>query len=190
MLKIFVEKYNNLSDEELITKIRDNDQEAFEALFVRHLSRISYLVSKNCKDNCDKDDMFQDATISFYYATQMYDFRSSSFATFLSLCVERSLKSTIKKAEAKKRIPTDMIVPIDDNSVDCIKVISAEEVFFDKDSKAKKETDILSKLSKKEIMVLKSFLKTGSYDETAKELSIDRKAVDNALVRIRRKLNH
>ena len=36
MLNIFVEKYNNLSDNELITKIRENDQEAFEVLFARY----------------------------------------------------------------------------------------------------------------------------------------------------------
>jgi len=189
MLRIFVEKYKNLSDEELITKIRDNNQEAFEALFVRHLPRINFLVSKNCKSVSDKEDMFQDATISFYYATQMFDFHSSSFATFLSLCIERSLKSTIKKATAQKRIPSDLLVPIDDTLADNIKVSSAEEEFFDKDSLSQKESDILSKLSEKEVLVLKSFLKTGSYDSTAKELSISRKSVDNALVRIRRKLN-
>jgi len=133
--------------------------------------------------------MFQDATISFYYATQMFDFHSSSFATFLSLCIERSLKSTIKKATAQKRIPSDLLVPIDDTLADNIKVSSAEEEFFDKDSLSQKESDILSKLSEKEVLVLKSFLKTGSYDSTAKELSISRKSVDNALVRIRRKLN-
>lgn len=188
MLKIFVEKYNNLSDEELITKIRNNDQEAFEALFIRYFSRISYLVSKNCKAESEKEDMFQDATISFYYATQMYDFHSSSFATFLTICIERSFNSTIKKATAQKRIPKEMLVFIDDNVAEEIKVVSAEEEFFDKNSVAETKIDILSKLSKMEVSVLKSFLKTGSYDETAKELSISRKAVDNALVRIRKKL--
>ena len=133
--------------------------------------------------------MFQDATISFYYATQMFDFHSSSFATFLTLCIERSFKSTIKKAAAQKRIPKDLLVFIDDSVAQEIKVNSAEEEFFDKASVSQTEIDILNKLSKMEVSVLKSFLKTGSYDETAKELSISRKAVDNALVRIRKKLN-
>lgn len=189
MLNIFVEKYNNLSDEELITKIRNNDQEAFEALFKRHHSRISYLVSKNCNDASEKEDLLQDATISFYYATQMYDFHSSSFESFLSLCVERSLKSTIRKASAQKRIPSNMLVSIDEKLSDSIKVISAEEEFFVKNSSKNKQNDIIQKLSKMELEVLSSFLKTGSYDDTAKELSISRKAVDNALVRVRRKLN-
>lgn len=189
MLNIFVEKYDNLSDKELITKIRENDQEAFETLFKRYYSNIKYLVSNNCKDPSEAEDLLQDATITFYYATQMYDFDSSSFATFLSVCVERSLKSTIRKASAQKRIPSNLLVSIDEETSEEIKVISAEEEFFVKNSFNNKKIDIIQKLSKLELKVLKSFLNTGNYEETAKELSISRKSVDNALVRVRKKLN-
>lgn len=188
MLRIFVEKYNNLSDEELITKIRQNDDDAFETLFLRYLPRIKYLISKNTTGSNEVDDLLQDATISFYYAVQMFDFSSSSFPTFLSLCIERSLKSTIKKASAKKRIPSSMLVYLDDIKSN-MKVNSAEDEFFDKDETVLKKKNIISKLSDLEISVLKSFLKTGSYQLTAKELSLSRKSVDNALFRIRRKLN-
>lgn len=188
MLKIFVEKYNSLSDEELITKIRQNDDDAFETLFLRHLPRIKYLISKNNTGNNEVDDLLQDATISFYYAVQMFDFSSSSFPTFLSLCIERSLKSTIKKASAKKRIPNSMLVYLDDIK-NHMKVNSAEDEFFDKDETVSKKQNIINKLSDLELSVLKSFLKTGSYELTADELSLSRKSVDNALFRIRRKLN-
>ena len=190
MLNIFVEKYKDLSDNELITKIRNNDQEAFEVLFKRHYSRISYLVNKNCNNASEKEDMLQDATISFYYATQMYDFHSSSFVSFLSMCVERSLKSTIRKASAQKRIPSNMLISINEDFSDAIKVISAEEEFFVKNSSKDKKTDIISKLSKLELKVLSSYLRTNNYEETAKELSVSKKTVDNALVRVRRKLNN
>lgn len=188
MLSIFVEKHNNLSDNELIAKIRDNDQEAFETLFSRYRSLINYLISKNCSHEADREDFFQDATISFYYATQMYDFSSSSFKSFLSLCIERSLKSTIKKANAQKRIPSNLIVNFDDACANEMNVISAEEEFFVKNS-SHQQNELANKLSKLELKVLNSFLKTGSYDDTAKELSLNRKSVDNALVRVRKKLN-
>ena len=189
MLNIFVEKYNNLSDNELITKIRENDQEAFETLFARYLPKIKKIIAKTYFGNLETEDILQDATISFYYATQMFDFSSSSFSTFLTLCVERSLKSTIKKATALKRIPANMLVYVDDDINEDVKVISAEEEFFVKDSSIDTVNQISKKLSELELSVLNSFLKTGSYDETAKELSISRKTVDNALVRVRRKLN-
>lgn len=189
MLKIFVEKYNNLSDEELITKIRENDEQAFEVLFSRYLPRIKYLISKNNTSDSETEDLLQDATISFYYAAQMYDFSSSSFPTFLSLCIERSLKSTIRKATAKKRIPSSMLVYLEDDIGNQVKVNSAEEEFFVKNDSYAQKHNILTKLSDLEIKVLKSFLKTGSYDITASELSLTRKSVDNALFRIRRKLS-
>lgn len=189
MLNLFVEKYNDLSDNELITKIRENDQEAFEALFARYLPKINALISKTYLGNIEREDILQDATISFYYATQMFDFASSSFSTFLSICVERSLKSTIKKASALKRIPDSMLVSFDDQAENNLNVISAEEEFFVKNSSLNASSEIKNKLSKLELSVLNSFLNTGSYDVTAQELSVSKKTVDNALVRIRKKIN-
>ncbi len=189
MCKTFVEKYNHLSDDELITKIRENDQDAFEVLFYRYLPLIKYIISKNFYTGSESDDMLQDATISFYYAVQMFDFHSSSFSTFLSVCIDRSLKSTIRKASAKKRIPEELIVPIDNNSEADIKTISAEEEFFHKTDSFENSNAFKSKLSDLEFKVLLSFLNTESYEKTAEELGLNKKSVDNALVRIRRKLN-
>lgn len=188
MCKTFVKKYNDVPDNDLITKIRENDQDAFEALFYRYLPLLKHIISKNF-GAADFEDMLQDATISFYYATQMFDFHSASFSTFLSLCVERSLRSTIRKAAAKKRIPKELIVPIDDGSEIDANSRSAEEEYFSKDDSASLSGSIKEKLSDMEFRVLNSFLATGSYDKTASDLGITRKAVDNALVRIRKKLN-
>ncbi len=189
MCKIFVEKYNNISDEELISKIRENDQDAFEALFYRYLPLIKHIISKNTYTGSDPDDMLQDATISFYYAAQMFDFRSASFSTFLSVCVDRSLKSTIRKATAKKRIPEELIVRMGDNTEADCKTISAEEEFFHKADSFAVSDAFKAKLSDLEFKVLKAFLNTESYDKTAVQLGLTKKSVDNALVRIRKKLN-
>ena len=189
MCKTFVEKYNNLSDDELIDLLRSNDQDAFEVMFQRYLPLIKSIVSKNAFLGSDFDDMLQDATISFYYATQMFDFHSASFATFLSVCVERSLRSTIRKASAKKRIPSELIIPIDQSDKSALKTVSAEEEYFGKESSYDISRQFKDKLSALELKVLSSFLLTGSYDQTAIELCISRKSVDNALLRVRRKLN-
>ena len=189
MCKTFVEKYKKMSDSELIIRIRDNDQDAFEALFYRYLPLIKNIVSKCTFTDNDADDLMQDATISFYYATQMFDSQLSSFSTFLSICVERSLRSTIRKSSAKKRIPERLIVPIDDNSAQSIKAKSAEEEFFIASDSENVADNIKGRLSSMEYNVLKSFLNTESYDDTAAQLQISRKSVDNALVRIRKKLN-
>lgn len=190
MCKNFVEKYNNLSENELILLIREDNQDAFETLFNRYSPLIKHIISKNITTDEDFDDMLQDATISFYYAVQMFDFRSASFSTFLTLCVERSLKSSLRKNMAKKRIPKELIVPIDESPEGSFKTASAEETFFNNtvslDTLSDKFKDVLSEM---ELNVLKSFLNTESYELTANELGISKKSVDNALLRVRKKLN-
>lgn len=188
MCKTFVEKYDNTSDDELIRQIRLNDQLAFEELFRRYLPLIKSIIVKKAFVGNDYDDMLQDATISFYYAVQMYDFASASFSTFLSLCVERSLKSTIRKATAKKRIPKELIVPIDEDCATTLKTVSAEEEFFGKADYEITSDEYKARLSDMEFKVLLSFIETGNYEHTAQALGITRKSVDNAMVRIRKKL--
>ncbi len=185
----FVEKYNDYSDDELIQLSQDNNQDSFETLFYRYLPLLKKIIAKNTVLGADFDDMLQDATISFYYAVQMFDFHSSSFATFLSLCVDRSLKSTIRKASAQKRIPEGLIVPIDDDIGINASIKSAEEEYFGKNAVGETTDSIKSRLSQLEFKVLVTYLNTGSYDLTALELGITRKTVDNALLRIRKKLN-
>ncbi len=188
MCNIFVEKYKSFSDSELISKIRNNEQDAFEALFYRYLPLLKSIVSKNITQECDFDDFLQDATISFYYAVQMFDFHSASFSTFLSVCVDRSLKSTIRKAYAQKRIPKELVVPIEDSPI-AVNVKSAEEEFFGKRVSHETTSALESKLSALEFKVLRSFLNTQSYELTANELDLSKKTVDNAMLRIRKKFN-
>lgn len=188
MCNLFVEKYNSYSDSELIASIRNNNQDAFEALFYRYLPLLKKLVAKSTSLG-EFDDLLQDATISFYYAVQMYDDSRASFGTFLSVCVDRSLKSTIRKASAQKRIPEELISDIDDTALELPPTQSAEQEYFDAELSKETSGDIEAKLSALEFRVLKSFLNTESYDSTAAELGVTRKTVDNALSRVRKKLN-
>lgn len=189
MCNTFVKKYETLSDVELISLARANDQNAFEALFYRYQPLIKKIAAETDVPGHDFDDKLQESTISFYYAVQMYDESLSAFGTFLSVCIDRSLKSTIRKASAQKRIPNDLITTIDDASADQLFSVSAEEEYFESQTIVDVSNDLRSKLSVLEYKVLKSFLNTESYDLTAEELGVSRKSVDNALSRVRKKLN-
>ena len=189
MCKLFVEKYKDLSDFQLVELIQQNDKQAFDVLFNRYLPLIKSIVSKHIENLSDFEDTLQEATLSFYYATIFYDFHSSSFKTYFSLCIERSVLSSLKKNFAKKRIPHNMIVNIEDSEI-----LSGEEnpenILINKEETNTIFSRINDKLTKLENKVLSSYLKTGSYDVTAQELSISRKSVDNALFRIRKKLEY
>ena len=184
MSEVFSE-YNSLTDEQLILMVRQNDDGAYAALLARYTPVISKLVHKY-SDSFDRDDLFQEASIAFYYAIQFFDFQSASFATFTSVCVERSLISAINKNNAKKRIPSELIVPLDEELEGSDNPLN---MLIEKEAHRLVSKEIASRLSEFELSVLKSFLATESYDETAAALAVSRKSVDNALSRVRRKLD-
>lgn len=187
MCNSFGETVNNLSDAELICRIRENDDEAFAVLFGRYAPTVRQIVARYANGTHDHEDLMQEATISFYYAAMFFDFQSSSFATFSSVCVERGVITAVKKASAKKRVPADMIVPLEDNMESAQD--DPEKLLIDKEEHSILSGEIVGKLSPFERKVLISFLSTGSYDRTAAELSVPKKSVDNALSRLRKKLD-
>ena len=187
MCNNFVEKYNNLSDDELIHLARNDDNDAFNLLFARYKHIIVQICSKHVQDGFDFDDLMQEATISFYYAVVFYDFKSSAFSTFISVCVERGLISAIKKFAAKKRVPYSMLIPLEDN-IDSVES-NPEMLVLNKESHLAVSKEIKDRLSDFEFKVLLAFLKNGSYDLTASELGVSRKSIDNALSRLRKKLD-
>lgn len=186
MCKLFVETYDNLSDHELILKIRENDSDAYEALRTRYSHIIKRIVTKY-SDSSDRDDLTQEANISFYYAAMFFDFQSSSFATFSSVCVERGVLAAVKKATAKKRIPENLIVSLNDEVMAAFE--DPEQLILEREAHKTVSNEIAGRLSKLELAVLRSYLNTGSYEKTAAHLSLSRKSVDNALLRVRRKLD-
>ena len=186
MCSNFVEKYNNLSDDELIHLSRSEDNDAFNLLFIRYRHIIAQICAKHTQDGIDYDDLMQEATISFYYAVLFYDFKSSSFSTFISVCVERGVISAIKKAAAKKRVPYSMLVPLEEDINSC--ELDPERLVLNRESHIAVAKEIKNRLSDLEFKVLMAFLKSGSYDSVANEIGISRKSVDNALVRCQRRL--
>ena len=187
MCKLLVEKHKDLSENELIKLVQQDDEQAFNIIFERYLPLIKSVVSKHSTNPTDFDDLLQDATVSFYFATIFYDFNSSSFKSYCSLCIERGIVSSFKKALAKKRIPLNLLVNIEDNEI-VSKDENPEQLIIKKEENSSFFNGINEKLSKLEISVLDSYIQTGSYEETAKQLSIPKKSVDNALMRIRRKI--
>ena len=65
---------------------------------------------------------------------------------------------------------------------------SPEKIFFDRESYKSLENSIKLELSGLEYSVLQLFLSGKKYIEIARELNISEKSVNNALIRIRKKL--
>ena len=195
-------EFENLTDEEIVLKIKTAEgRAALDYLihkyrnFVRAKARSYFLIG------ADREDIIQEGMIGLYKAIR--DFRNdklSSFRAFAELCVTRQIITAIKTATRQKHIPLNSYVslnkPIYDEDSErtlldvlsgaCIAdpeelVISREEFI---DIEAKME-EILSDL---EWRVLMSYLDGKSYQEIADDLHRRVKSIDNALQRVKRKL--
>ncbi|KAF1083769.1 RNA polymerase sigma-H factor [Sporotomaculum syntrophicum] len=188
-------------DEDIVEFARDGDEVALEYLinkyknFVRAKARSYFLIG------ADREDIIQEGMIGLYKAIR--DFRMdklSSFRAFAELCITRQIITAIKTATRQKHIPLNSYVslnkPIYDEDSDrtLLDVISGskisdpEELIISReefDDIEEKMGEILSSLEWK---VLMSYLEGKSYQEIAEDLKRHVKSIDNALQRVKRKL--
>ncbi len=197
----YPESFATMTDEQIVELAREGDNVAQEYLinkyknFVRAKARSYFLIG------ADKEDIIQEGMIGLYKAIR--DFRPdklSSFRAFAELCITRQIITAIKTATRQKHIPLNSYVslnkPIYDEDSDrtLLDVISGtritdpEELVISReefDDIEEKMGEILSSLEWK---VLMYYLEGKSYQEIAVDLDRHVKSIDNALQRVKRKL--
>ena len=197
----YYDVYEALSDEEVAEYAKDGDDLALEYLinkyrnFVRGKARSYFLIG------ADREDIIQEGMIGLYKAIR--DFRSdklASFRAFAELCITRQMITAIKTATRQKHIPLNSYVslnkPIYDEESDrtlmdvitSTRVSDPEELVISREEYTDIETKMGEFLSDLERKVLNSYLQGKSYQEIADDLSRHVKSVDNALQRVKRKL--
>ena len=190
-----------MTDEEIVEIARVGDIDAQEYLinkyknYVRAKARTYFLLG------VDKEDLIQEGMIGMYKAIR--DFRSdklSSFRAFAELCITRQIITAIKTATRQKHIPLNSYVslnkPIYDEDSDRTlldvitgnKVTDPEELIISREEFTEIETKMGELLSSLEWKVLMYYLEGKSYQEIAEDLGRHVKSIDNALQRVKRKL--
>ncbi len=199
--EIQVESYEVMEDEDIIKDAKNGNPSALEYLikkyknFVRAKARSYFLIG------ADKEDIIQEGMIGLYKAIR--DYRSdklSSFRAFAELCITRQIITAIKTATRQKHIPLNSYVslnkPIYDEESDRtlldvlsgVKITDPEELIISREKLSHIESKIGEILSDLEWEVLMFYLQGKSYQEIACELDRHVKSIDNALQRVKRKL--
>jgi RNA polymerase sporulation-specific sigma factor len=194
--------YNAMEDEEIIIAAKSGNDKAFEYLinkyksFVRAKARAYFLVG------ADREDIIQEGMIGLYKAIRDFkEDKRSSFKSFAELCITRQIITAVKTATRQKHIPLNSYVSLnkpiyneesDRTLMDVIsnnKVsINPEEMIISREELAGIEGKLNEILSRLEWKVLSLYLEGKSYNEIAVELNRHVKSVDNALQRVKRKL--
>lgn len=196
-----MEIYELQTDEDNVEAVRSGNSDALEYLinkyknFVRAKARSYFLIG------ADREDIVQEGMIGLYKAIR--DFRGdklASFKAFAELCITRQIITAIKTATRQKHIPLNSYVSLDkpiydedsdrtlldvicgSRVTDPEELIINQEEFFGLEDKM---GEILSELERRVLML---YLDGRSYQEIAVDLDRHVKSIDNALQRVKRKL--
>ena len=181
----FVENYKIMSDEKIIEEINNGNYELFQIIIKRYYPVIYYYINKLCPISY-REDAFQEASFALYSAVKDFENSKSSFKTFATLCIKRSVIQVLKSQKLKKNIPEELISSIED--VALVDSNTPEKILIDKESLKTLEKSIKLELSPLEYEVLQCYLSGDKYNDIANKLGIPQKSVDNSLARIRKKL--
>ena len=196
------DKYENLTDEQIIAKIKQEDKNALAYLLNKYKELVNIKISKYFMIGAEKEDIFQEGMIGLFKAIQ--DFKPEkqrTFKSFANICIERQLITAIKSSNRQKHMPLNSylslnIAAYDNNEEDSVELIDTFdsktiedplETIMKKEYYTEVENAVNKNLSKFEKQVLDRFMKGESYVTIADKLDSPVKSIDNAIQRIRKK---
>ena len=191
------------TDDELILAAQSGEKEALEEILMRYKPLVHKKSQPYYMAGGDDDDIVQEGLIGLY--TAVMDFNKDKFPLFnifAGVCIERRIISAVKKASRQKHIPLNSYISLsnrvfdDDESAYVEDVIdngmgeNPEKILIERETVSGLEGIISQALSEFEMRVLLCHLNGMSYKESAGVLNKDIKSIDNAMQRIKKKLEN
>lgn len=199
-MKVFLDFKHKL-DEEIVAQAKSGDNRAQEYLISKYEKFVKGKAKSYFLIGADKEDIYQEGMIGLYKAIRDFNpEKLTSFKVFAEICVVRQIITAIKTATRQKHIPLNTYVslnkPIYEEESERtlldvlagLKITDPEELMISKEQMAYIEEKISKVLSGLELEVLRSYLDGKSYQEIASDLERHSKSIDNALQRVKRKL--
>ncbi len=192
---------DNLSDNELVEMAQSGDKDALEKILLRYKPLVHKKSQPYYMAGGDDDDIVQEGLIGLYAAVMDFDKdKFPLFNVFAGVCIERRIISAVKKASRLKHTPLNSYISLSDSAFDeeagvqLGEIIDSgmgenpENILIERENVMGIEGIINNVLSEFEMQVLLCHLNGMSYKETAAAVKRDIKAVDNAMQRIKKKL--
>ena len=198
------EKYANLTDEQIISQIKEGDEQALSFLLDKYKDLVNSKVGKYFIIGAEREDIIQEGMIGLYKAIKGFDkCKQNTFKTFANLCIERQLITAIKSSNRQKHMPLNSYLSLNmnaydnneenQNNADLIEILNTNLVEDPLDTITQREyykiieRTIDKTLSGFEKQVLNCYMQGESYVQIAEKLNTPVKSIDNAIQRIRKK---
>lgn len=194
-------EFDSMEDEDIVVEAQQDNYKALEYIINKYKSFVKSKARSYFLIGADREDIIQEGMIGLYKAIR--DFKGdklSSFRAFAELCITRQIITAIKTATRQKHIPLNSYVSLnkplydeesDRTLMDIIaegKISDPEELVISHEEFNNIECKMGDILSDLEWEVLSSYLQGKSYQEIAATLDRHVKSIDNALQRVKRKL--
>ena len=196
------DKYSNLTDEQIITDIKNGDEQALVYLLNKYKDLVNSKVGKYFIIGAEREDIVQEGMIGLFKAIKGFDnTKQNTFKTFANICIERQLITAIKSSNRQKHMPLNSYLSLntsayennDDDSIELLETFNSNtiedplETIMKQEEYTEVEKAVNKNLSNFERQVLTRFLNGESYNKIAEKLETPVKSVDNAIQRIRKK---
>ncbi|MDY5911742.1 MAG: RNA polymerase sporulation sigma factor SigH [Inconstantimicrobium porci] len=192
-----------MKDEEVVCIAQKGNKKAQEYMINKYESCVKAKAKSYFLIGADKEDIYQEGMIGLYKAIRDFNSgRQASFKAFAELCISRQIITAIKTATRQKHIPLNTYIslnkPIYDDESDrtlldilsSIRVCNPEELIVSQEEMVQIEKYMAKSLSELEKQVLNSYMDGKTYQEIACTLDRDAKSIDNALQRVKKKLEN
>lgn len=199
--EILDEEFKSLSDEAVVALAKENNEAALEYIIKKYKNMVKAKARSYFIMGADREDIVQEGMIGLFKAIRDYrNDKKASFKAFADLCITRQIITAIKTATRQKHIPLNSYIslnkPIFDEDSDrtlldiltTTKTTDPETMIIDREELSNIEEKIGEVLSGFEQEVLMSYVRGKSYQEIAIDLNRQVKSIDNALQRVKKKL--
>ena len=190
------------TDEELVELYRQGTTTAIEALLTRYRNFARLKARSYFLAGADKDDIVQEGMIGLYKAIRDFSAgREASFRAFAEICITRQIITAVKTATRQKHLPLNQYVSLNkplageedpdwvlQDVIQTVQVADPAELVISHDELRSIKIAFAEILSDFEAEVLHMYVEGKTYHEIAASLSRHVKSIDNALQRIKRKV--
>jgi RNA polymerase sporulation-specific sigma factor len=197
----YYDRFEGLTDEQLLGLIHEGDLLAQEYLIEKYKGLVRMKTRSYFMLGADREDIIQEGMIGLYKAIRDFKVeKQANFYSFAELCIVRQIITAIKTASRQKHIPLNSYMSLNrsvyDENDECtyIELLSydlssnPEAMVIDSEEKSNIEKRIAVALSPLERSVLSFYLRGKSYTEIAEKINKDEKSIDNALQRVKKKV--
>lgn len=192
-----------ISDENLVLRAKDGSDGAQRELIDRYKVMVRYKASLYYLPGADREDLIQEGMIGLYKAMTEFDpSRNQYFRSFANLCVKRQILTAIKTSQRLKHMPLNGYISLQGSRTNSsgepilLETLRArieegpEAKIIAEETLQMMESKIEERLSFLEWKVLMHYLEGMSYQEISAQMNRSVKSIDNALQRIKKKLEN